>query len=234
MRERNLFMCSFQELSLPDITPTRGPEARLMERTSMDHRRSRTMPSWFEDNRSSYQHHADYLKKLSTLREELILQEQNHLANALDRLRMRQYGKDNALARSRPKEYPPDTRRSLVTTIEHFQKMRPKKSPPHISPLEGKQILEPQTYKLSRSPQLSDKAMASQRLLDDNIRSNLQRIPQTIVQPTSSIPNIGRKSIAKSKELGVGWFPDPQTATRTVTRGQRSTRSQSIQGRLQG
>lgn len=180
---------------------------RLMERTSMDHRRSRTMPSWFEDNRSSYQHHADYLKKLSTLREELILQEQNHLANALDRLRMRQYGKDNALARSRPKEYPPDTRRSLVTTIEHFQKMRPKKSPPHISPLEGKQILEPQTYKPSRSPQLSDKAMASQRLLDDNVRSNLQRIPQTIVQPTSSIPNIGRKSISKSKELVLDGSP---------------------------
>ncbi|XP_062574884.1 uncharacterized protein LOC134236713 isoform X2 [Saccostrea cucullata] len=205
MKERNLFMCSFQELSLPDITPTRGPEARLMERTSIDHRRSRTVP-WFEDNRSSYQHHAEYLKKLSTLRDELILQEQSHLANALDRLRMRQYSRDNALARNRSKDFPPDSRRSLVTTIEQFQKMRPKRSPPHISPLEGKQILEPQTYKPSKSPQLSEKG-ASQRLMDDSVRANLQRIPPTTVQPTSSIPNIGRKSIAKSKELVLDGSP---------------------------
>ncbi|XP_078323771.1 uncharacterized protein LOC111126378 isoform X6 [Crassostrea virginica] len=178
----------------------------LMERTSIEQRRSRTVP-WFEDNRSSYQHHAEYLKKLSTLREELIQQEQNHLANALDRLRMRQYSKDNALARSRFKEYPSDSRRSLVTTIEHFQKMRPKKSPPHIFPLEGKQILEPQAYKPSKSPQLSEKVLVSQRTLDDNIRANLQRIPQTTVQPTSSIPNIGRKSVAKSKELVLDGSP---------------------------
>ncbi|XP_056011022.1 uncharacterized protein LOC130051891 isoform X5 [Ostrea edulis] len=179
---------------------------RLMERPSIDHRRSRTVP-WFEDNRSSYQHHAEYLKKLSTLREELILQEQTHLANALDRLRMRQYNKDNALARSKSKDFLPDSRRSLMTTIEHFQRMRPKKSPPHISPLEGKQILEPQTYKPVKSPQLSEKGLMSQRSLDDSIRTNLQRIPQTTVQPTSSIPNIGRKSITKSKELVLDGSP---------------------------
>ena len=170
-----------------------------MERASVESRRSRSTP-WFEDNRSTYQHHAEYLKKLSNLREELISQEQTHLANALDRLRMRHNGKENLFSRNRLRDVSSESyqRKSLLTTSEQFQKLRPKKAPPHISPLEGKQLLEPQTYRSDRSQQFNEKHSTSPtRALEEKLRANLQKI----IQPTSSIPNIGRKSTGKSKDL---------------------------------
>lgn len=63
-----------------------------MERAGVGARSARGLP-WSENDKESFQHHAEYLKRLSKLREELIQQEQNNLANALDRLRMRSYGK---------------------------------------------------------------------------------------------------------------------------------------------
>lgn len=63
-----------------------------MERAGVGARSARGLP-WYENEREAFQHHAEYLKRLSKLREELIQQEQSNLANALERLRMRSYGK---------------------------------------------------------------------------------------------------------------------------------------------
>lgn len=63
-----------------------------MERAGIGARTARALP-WCENEKEAFQHHAEYLKRLSKLREELIQQEQSNLANALERLRMRSYGK---------------------------------------------------------------------------------------------------------------------------------------------
>ena len=64
-----------------------------MERAGAGTARSARSTPWFDNERDVYQHHAEYLKRLSKLREELLHQEQNNLAHALERLRMRSYGK---------------------------------------------------------------------------------------------------------------------------------------------
>jgi len=63
-----------------------------MERAGVTSRSARALPWYDNDRGETFQHHAEYLKRLSKLREELIQQEQSNLANALDRLRMRSYG----------------------------------------------------------------------------------------------------------------------------------------------
>lgn len=167
---------------------------------------------WFDDGRLPYQHHAEYLQRLSNLRNELINQEQVNLSNALERLRMRQQGKEYVLGRARP---PPRAyrneltpRKGLVTTFEQFKRSRPKRYQPEILPLEGRQLIEPQQFpRAPRSPHSSEASVSassySTRTVDDNVRNNIQRL----LQPTSSIPNIGRKSTSKKNNLVLESFP---------------------------
>ncbi|XP_021345155.1 uncharacterized protein LOC110445076 isoform X3 [Mizuhopecten yessoensis] len=204
-RER---LCQSEMIS-KDIGPTLP---RLMERTSIDPRRARSLP-WFEDGRTSYQHHADYLKRLSSLRDELINQEQENLSNALERLKQRQNGKENRTT-MRPRDtdgfgfdVPP--RKALLTTVEQFKRTRPRRSPPRIMSLEGKQIMEPQAFfKSPRSPLLSTSSLPG-RTPDDSFKLNLQRL----IQPTSSIPNIGRKSTTSNKQLVLETSPLQKKST---------------------
>ncbi|XP_069108682.1 uncharacterized protein [Argopecten irradians] len=184
----------------------------LMERTSIDPRRARSLP-WFEDSRTSYQHHADYLKRLSNLRDELINQEHENLSNALERLKQRQNGKENRTT-TRPRDtdgfgFEVQPRKALMTTVEQFKRTRPRRSPPRIMPLEGKQIMEPQAfYKSPRSPLLPSTSLPV-RTPDESFKLNLQRL----IQPTSSIPNIGRKSTTTNKQLVLETSPLQKKAT---------------------
>ena len=171
--------------------------SRMMERAGVGPRSARTLP-WFEHERETYQHHAEYLQRLSKLREELIREEQSNLASALDRLKMRSYGKEYVY--SRPKENTftkrhsalPESpqRKALVTTLEKFQKMRPKKLPPKILPIEGKSLLEPPvSERIER--QTAQTKPVSNRSVDESVRMNLQRLNGHTV---ASIPR-GRKNM---------------------------------------
>ena len=175
-----------------------------MEKTNLDTRKARNM-SWYEDTRTPYKHNADYLKRLSSLRDNLIDQEQSNLAQAIERLRAKELNRE-ALQRHRVKvkqalEFSDGNNKRFVTTVERFKQARPKRFPPELFPLEGKQLIEPQT---SRTPQLSEKsgsATSIARSADENIiRNNLQRLIAPIT-PTSSIPNIGRKSQKSTQQF---------------------------------
>lgn len=172
------------------------PSKRMMERAGVGPRSARTLP-WFENERETYQHHAEYLQRLSKLREELIREEQSNLANALERLRMRSYGREYVY--SKPKEKPfgkrhsamPENpqRKTLITTLEKFQKMRPKKLPPKILPLEGKSLLESTTTPRVERQQGIERPSA-ERSVEESVRLNLQRLNGHTV---ASIPR-GRRN----------------------------------------
>ena len=167
-----------------------------MERAGVGPRSARTLP-WFEHERETFQHHAEYLQRLSKLREELLREEQSNLASALDRLKMRSYGKE--FVYSHPKENTftkrhsalPESpqRKALVTTLEKFQQMRPKKIPPKILPLEGKSLLEPPVSERTERQTVQTK-QATNRSIDESVRLNLQRLNGHTV---ASIPR-GRKN----------------------------------------
>ena len=174
-----------------------------MERAGVGPRSARTLP-WFENEREAYQHHAEYLKRLSKLRDELIREEQNNLANALDRLRMRSYGKEYVYSKPRERQFNKrysalpehQQRKTLMTTLEKFQKMRPKKAPPNILPVEGKSLLEHpvtergrQTVHDKSSSDRHDRPTAD-RSIEESVRLNLQRLNGHTV---ASIPR-GRKT----------------------------------------
>ena len=176
---------------------------RMMERAGVGPRSARALP-WFENEREAYQHHAEYLKRLSKLRDELIREEQNNLANALDRLRMRSYGKEYVYSRPKEKQLSkrhsalPESqqRKTLITTLEKFQKMRPKKAPPKIMPLEGKSLLENPITERGGRPTVQDKSTPDRhdrprvdRSVEESVRQNLQRLNGHSV---ASIPR-GRK-----------------------------------------
>lgn len=180
-----------------------------MERTSIDPRRSKHLP-WFEDNRTTGQHNADYLKRLSKLRDELINQEQANLSNALERLHQRQNGNNGSNRGYRPRETQsycaePSNKKSFMTTVEHFKRTRPQRSPPRIMPLEGKQIMEPNFSFKSQSDKdtLPGMSTGSARTADESFKLNLQRL----IQPTSSIPNIGRKCSNPDKQFVLDTSP---------------------------
>ncbi|XP_052236518.1 uncharacterized protein LOC127848228 isoform X1 [Dreissena polymorpha] len=197
---------------------------RLAERTGIGSRSAR-VASWAENEQEAFQHHAEYLKRLSKLREELIMQEQNNLANALDRLRMRSYGREFVYSQSpREKkavkqrlsaqpEHVQSKRTTLLTTFEKFQRMRPKRQPPAIMPLEGKSLIEsgpsyerarPERRTVAAASAAAASAAAdndhhsqntdfsSERSVDENVRLNLQRLTHQTAIP--SIPPRRRRS----------------------------------------
>ena len=173
-----------------------------MEKTSLDVRKSRNM-TWYDETRAPYKHNADYLKRLSSLRDNLIDQEQANLANAIERLRTRQGSRETPPKQKvrQAFEYSDGNSKKFFTTLEKFKQSRPKTFRPELYPLEGKQLLEPH---ISRTPQFSEKsgsATSVARSTDDSvIRNNLQRLIAPIT-PTSSIPNIGRKSQKSIQQL---------------------------------
>lgn len=166
-----------------------------MEKTNLDNRRPQKM-SWYEDPRSVGKQNADYLKKLSSLRESLFDQEQTNLAHAIERLRAKQ-NRDALSNRQKNRQVYENAEandKKFITTLEKFRQSRPKKYRPELHPLEGKQLIEPQT---SRSGDKHDQP----RSADENvIKNNLQRLTAPIT-PTSSIPNIGRKSQKSTQQL---------------------------------
>lgn len=87
----------------------------------------------------------------------------------------------------------PAKRNSLLTTFEKFQRMRPKKNPPTIMPLEGKSLIDtPVTERIERHERRqghhsNQTERTAARSVDENVRANLQRLT------THSIPSIPRK-----------------------------------------
>lgn len=193
--------------SLPEVTygirPRMSWMYRLMERAGVGARSARGLP-WYENEKESYQHHAEYLKRLSKLREELIQQEQNNLAHALDRLRMRSYGREYVYSQPQKDKKPrqrlsaqSDTtgkRTSLLTTFEKFQQMRPKKNPPLIMPLEGKSLIDAPVIERKERHDNHNGSRTDrtpERSVEESVRLNLQRLTS---HPIPSIPRQGRGS----------------------------------------
>lgn len=80
----------------------------------------------------------------------------------------------------------PVKRNSLLTTFEKFQRMRPKKDPPTIMPLEGRSLIDPPTG--SERIERHERRQAyhtSDRAVEESVRLNLQRISS---HPIPSIP----------------------------------------------
>lgn len=97
----------------------------------------------------------------------------------------------------------PLKRNSLITTFEKFQRMRPKKNPPLIMPLEGKSLIEaPVTDRRDKRERLEKhnghqserydrNERQTERSVDENVRANLQRLTS---HPIPSIPRQGRNN----------------------------------------
>ncbi|XP_076089208.1 uncharacterized protein LOC143059573 isoform X2 [Mytilus galloprovincialis] len=198
--------------SMPDngkSTCTKHQFPRLMEKTNLDARRSKNM-SWYDDPRSAYRHNADYLKRLSSLRDNLIDQEQTNLVHAIERLRSKQT-RESLQSKAKAKnafEVSETNNKKFITTLEKFKQSRPKRYPPELHPLEGKQLIEPLSSRSPQSiPEKSGSATSVTRPTEENIiRNNLQRLIAPIT-PTSSIPNIGRKSQKSIQQLVLDTSP---------------------------
>lgn len=89
-------------------------------------------------------------------------------------------------------------RRTLLTTFEKFQRMRPKKEAPSIMPLEGKSLIEPSTSerpeRTERRGQHTDRS-TTDRSVDENVRLNLQRLA------SNPIPSIPRKRGSQHRDI---------------------------------
>ncbi|XP_052815011.1 uncharacterized protein LOC128241920 isoform X2 [Mya arenaria] len=234
MKREDMFSYNLRELVLPPIKGAKAfdtaRDERLMERAGVGARSARSLP-WVENEKEAFQHHAEYLKRLSKLREELIQQEQSNLANALDRLKMRSYGREYVYSQpqrekkaklrfSAQQENNPAKRNTLITTFEKFQRMRPKREPPTIMPLEGKSLIDtpPVTDRIDRHEKrggglYNGNDTSSERSVDENVRLNLQRLTS---HPIPSIPrqrrNINRDLVLESSSIRRHSHPTPHDA----------------------
>ncbi|XP_012938582.1 uncharacterized protein LOC106011913 [Aplysia californica] len=166
----------------------------------------------------------EYITRLTALRDSLADQEQLYLAQAVDRLRMHSLANKHSSFRLRMStndegsgSRPPSPRKahSMVTTVEKFRQMRPKRHQPRVFPLQGRQLIEPQTRPSSEEPSANQTGSATYRSgresrakdeltyrsapskVNETVNNNLQRLPP----PSSSIPNIGRKSLKQQENL---------------------------------
>ncbi|XP_025095302.1 uncharacterized protein LOC112564579 isoform X3 [Pomacea canaliculata] len=166
---------------------------------------------WGEKAGNGIQHHTQYIRRLADLRDELLSQEQTALARALDRLRLdsisnrdaaryRLKMKDNSQAASGSDGDGKTiaagaASRSMMTTVEKFRQMRPQRHAPAILPLQGKQLIETSVASTASGGKQTGNENASKMesslRVEESVRSSLQRL----IQPTSSIPNIGRKAL---------------------------------------
>ncbi|CAG5130108.1 unnamed protein product, partial [Candidula unifasciata] len=121
----------------------------LMEKLSLGSKRPKGPSHWghSSDADSVDTGHAEYLTRLTSLRDSLIKQEQLYLARAIDRLRMQSVSNKSSSNRLRSnlpdvkKSTPSAPRASMMTTVEKFRQMRPRAPKPEIHPLVGKQLL---------------------------------------------------------------------------------------------
>ncbi|RUS89021.1 hypothetical protein EGW08_003192, partial [Elysia chlorotica] len=182
----------------------------------------------------------EYISRLTALRDSLIDQEQMYLAQALDRLRihslsnksssfrLRMHGDDGRKTTS-PTGHAQTPRTTMMTTVEKIRQMRPKRHPPVIFPLQGRQLLDRQSQADRESPLASDAQQSqagsfstsrsapdkaggvtsrSGRDADVTARSLPSKVDETVrtnlqrlLKPSSSIPNIGRKAIRTGQGL---------------------------------
>ncbi|KAL8604228.1 hypothetical protein ACOMHN_014796 [Nucella lapillus] len=167
-----------------------------------------------------------YIRRLVDLRDDLLSQEETALARAVERLRLHSLNnKDVSRYRLKLKdpgvgESPrgvgpsgtqqnPHVPRPMMTTLEKFRLMRPKRHPPALLPLQGKQLIESSSVSNGSSPgesnsgstedmQKSDpSAVQHKGDVEDTVKANLQRL----MYPSSSIPNIGRKALRRHESL---------------------------------
>ena len=160
-----------------------------MERSDLDSTKTKRSPTWVPDDKNH--HHSQYLKRLAELRDDLIGQEKSNLAHALERLRLSSITNTSSIYRLRLRDGKafPSPRRPLITTYEKFRQMRPAKLAPKLSPLQGKQLIEPKPNPAGWSDKKNGIARMAE--IDQTAHANLQRFSQPII---SSIPNIGRKA----------------------------------------
>ena len=102
-----------------------------------------------------------------------------------------QRDRKSKLRQSLPPDVTPAKRNSLITTFEKFQRMRPKRDPPMIMPLEGKSLIDSPlaAEKSDRSEKrnVSFNHSVPERSIDESVRLNLQRLT------ANPIPSIPRK-----------------------------------------
>ncbi|KAK7507425.1 hypothetical protein BaRGS_00001360 [Batillaria attramentaria] len=217
-------MAASQAYRWPSSRPRPCTTGRLMEKPghATATQRSHEQAAWGEKPGGGGQH-TQYIRRLADLRDELLNQEETALARALDRLRLHSINNRDA-ARYRLKIKDPSgngeqpgkvglttpnglsTPRPMMTTVEKFRQMRPQRRPPVIFPLQGKQIIETSPTTLNGSSSSLRHTVGEEPTLrseptsvrvEETVRTNLQRL----IQPTSSIPNIGRKAIRQQESL---------------------------------
>ncbi|KAH9498313.1 hypothetical protein Btru_006500 [Bulinus truncatus] len=194
---------------------------RLMERTGVESRKTKMTTHWgIPRNDVMDIGQSEYITRLTALRDSLINQEQVYLAQALDRLRIHSLTNRSSTYRLRMlgedidgKVPQPAPRKNMLTTVEKFRQMRIKPHHPSIFPIQGTQLFdqgsprkitgkEPggATSRSEKDGPASDRSLRScQAKLEESIQANLQRL----LQPRSSIPNIGRKAIKQHENLEV-------------------------------
>uniref|UniRef100_A0A2C9JZM5 Uncharacterized protein n=1 Tax=Biomphalaria glabrata TaxID=6526 RepID=A0A2C9JZM5_BIOGL len=194
---------------------------KLMERTSLESRKPKMSSFWGVTRDDGVDiGHSEYITRLTALRDSLIDQEQVYLAQALDRLRIHSLTNKNSTYRLRmisddiiDKVQQPAPRKHMQTTVEKFRQMRIKPHRPSIFPIQGTQLLEQtsgrrgtikdsgsMTSRSTKDNLPTDRSQkSSQAKLEESIQANLQRL----LQPRSSIPNIGRKAIKQQENLEV-------------------------------
>ncbi|XP_059159838.1 uncharacterized protein LOC131943650 isoform X2 [Physella acuta] len=205
-----------------------------MERSSVESKRPKVASFWLKsrDTGGVELGHAEYIARLTSLRDSLLDQEQVYLAQALDRLRLHsltsksssyrlKFTGDDTVKRSGPVAQG----RNLLTTVEKFRQMRPRPHYPTIAPLQGTPLLEQIPVRTKQIPDTSSHFGADPRQsreiiqhtprsanskLDETVQANLQRL----IQPTSSIPNVGRKSVKVQEQLEVRPRQLPQLRSR--------------------
>ncbi|KAK2151498.1 hypothetical protein LSH36_361g03027 [Paralvinella palmiformis] len=133
--------------------------SRILNRASV--RRLRTSVEWFEDHRFTRQHNAKYLKKLESLRTEVIAQEQVNLSQTFNRLKTDGYGGNNHgdVIKSISRTKAPSVRETYPERFKRLQRQRndalQKRKQPHgtagigqqtgsnrISALQGEKLIE--------------------------------------------------------------------------------------------
>ncbi|XP_013419322.1 uncharacterized protein LOC106180010 isoform X2 [Lingula anatina] len=193
----------------------RGPnhDAGMMEKAGLAGWSSEKMQQWFADVRQTPRYQAEYLGRLSKLREELINQEQENLSHAMERLRVNSLGREHPKHRAKIKK-PPDEfldtfpyrqRQILLEKLERNRRRAGpvrQRSPPKLDPLEGKQLVEPfhrPERNTNSAPELSNKSKSDGDLhtrlfsksVDEAKLVNLQKL----LKPSQSIPNLERRII---------------------------------------
>ena len=188
---------------------------RLLDRTGLQ--RMRTSIKWFEDHRCAPQHNARYLKKLETLRTDLIHNDTSSYSQTLTRLTGGDStGKQTDATPVRPKpklvasssdSYPERFKRIQRQRQELLERRRKVDRSVKIDPLKGEKLIDSKRT----DEKQTDQSEGTTIDIYDVIASQQARLNQataeqngvTYIKPQhqSSIPNLGRKSLVHQKPL---------------------------------